>query len=539
MTNSDSPWTKIAQQKVKQQQSRLKWLLPEDIITSANAHDAVKIIEDYLTVEEKAITARKATDLVQHLASGELSSVQVTTAFCKRASYATQLLNCCTEIMFDDAFARAQHLDEYLKKHEKPIGPLHGLPLSIKDAFDYKGYDTTTGWTSLANKPKEENSPLVNMLLKLGAVLYVKTNVPATMMTADSSNIIFGQTKNPHNVHLTAGGSSGGEGALIGALGSPLGIGSDIAGSIRMPALCCGIYGLRPSINRFPIEGHLMPLEFGSDLLIHGVAGPMANSVQDLKLLTQSLLDLKPWKYDGTLYPLDYRKVAAPQKLRVGVLRDNGMTQPHPPVLRGIDLTVERLRIAGHDVFDVEDFPSLETLYEVCFGSYSMDGFRVSRQYHDLMEEEYIKSFYALKYDQMSGPATVQDIFHLNNAMHQLQHAMNSWWHKTFDNEFDVLLCPGAPFVAPKHDEYSNFQYTMLWNCVDYPAGIIPVGNVDKSIDMPIDTFIGRNDEDSANYAKYDPEVMHGAPICVQVVGQKMREEELLEAMAIIDAVVN
>lgn len=539
MTNSESPCFPIAQQKAKQQVSRLRWYLPDESKKLSNPRDALAIIEKNLTQDELDITVLTATELVHALAQGKLSSLQVTEAFCKRASFATQLLNCCTEIMFEDALERAKYLDEYLQKHKKPIGPLHGLPVSIKDAFDYKGVDTTTGWTALANQPAASHSPIVKMLLELGAVLYVKTNIPATMMTADSSNIIFGQTKNPHNLELTAGGSSGGEGSLIAALGSPLGIGSDIAGSIRMPSLCCGTYGLRPSINRFPIEGHLLPLVPGSDLMIHGVAGPMANSVQDLKLLMSSFLGLKPWKYDVTLYPLEYRSLTPPTKLRVGVLRDNGLVKPHPPVLRGIDLTVQKLRQAGHEVFEVQSFPSLGKLHEVCFGSYSIDGFKVSRKYHDDMNEEYIKSFYTLKYDQMKGPSSLEELFELNNAMHELQFAMNRWWHETFENEFDVLLCPAAPHVAVKHDMYSNFQYTMLWNCVDYPAGVIPVGKVDKSIDVADPSYESRNEEDAENYSKYDPELMDGAPICVQIVGQKMREEELLEAMSIIDKAIH
>ena len=141
------------------------------------------------------------------------------------------------------------------------MGPLHGLPISIKDSFCVKGLQSTVGYVEfLKHEPSKTNSALVELLLALGAVLYVKTNIPQTMMvslravhsprifkianklqTGDSDNNIFGRTLNPHNTSLTAGGSSGGEGALTAFRGSILGVGTDIAGSIRIPALCCGV----------------------------------------------------------------------------------------------------------------------------------------------------------------------------------------------------------------------------------------------------------------------------------------------------------
>lgn len=149
-----------------------------------------------------------------------------------------------TEVFYDDALDRARQLDDLYAKTGKLQGPLHGLPISVKDSFNIKGHQSTVGYAKfLAIPVSKTNSPLIDMLLDAGAVLYVKTNIPQTMMTGDSENNIFGRTLNPHNTLLTAGGSSGGEGALVSFRGSVLGVGTDIAGSIRIPALCCGIYG--------------------------------------------------------------------------------------------------------------------------------------------------------------------------------------------------------------------------------------------------------------------------------------------------------
>jgi len=151
-------------------------------------------------------------------------------------------VNCLHEIFFEAALADAQALDDYYTKHNKPIGPLHGLPISLKDQFHVKGVETTMGYVGWigtfegkknTGKEKVFESQMTRELRELGAVLYCKTSVPHTLMSGETVNNIIGYTWNPKNRNLTSGGSSGGEGALIGLRGSPVGFGTDIGGSIR------------------------------------------------------------------------------------------------------------------------------------------------------------------------------------------------------------------------------------------------------------------------------------------------------------------
>ena len=128
---------------------------------------------------------------------------------------------------------RAAYLDEYLRTNGRPVGPLHGLPIALKDSINVAGVDSTIGMTAFAFKPVKENSVIVDMLLALGAVLYVKTNVPQSMMTPDTENFVFGRSRNPRSKELTAAGSSGGLGALLGIRGTLMGIGTDVGGSVR------------------------------------------------------------------------------------------------------------------------------------------------------------------------------------------------------------------------------------------------------------------------------------------------------------------
>jgi Asp-tRNA(Asn)/Glu-tRNA(Gln) amidotransferase A subunit family amidase len=151
----------------------------------------------------------------------------------QRAAVAQQALNCLTEIFFNEAIQRAEFLDDEFQKTGRPIGPLHGLPVSLKDCFNFAGIDSTIGMTGHAFQPEKRNSVVVDILLRLGAVLYVKTNVPQSMMTPDTENFTFGRTRNPRSKHLTAAGSSGGLGALVAFRGSLAGIGTDAGGSVR------------------------------------------------------------------------------------------------------------------------------------------------------------------------------------------------------------------------------------------------------------------------------------------------------------------
>ncbi|KFY13774.1 hypothetical protein V492_03042, partial [Pseudogymnoascus sp. VKM F-4246] len=206
-----------------------------------------------LTADEISITEdHDAYSLLNGLHGQSLTALEVTTAFCKRAAIAHQLTTCLTEIFFDRALARAKELDDYMDRHGRAVGPLHGLPISLKDTFNIAGLDTSLGIAAMAFHPAPANCPLVDILLNAGAVLYVKTNIPQTLMALDSINNVFGRVLNPANRALTAGGSSGGEGALLALRGSPLGVGTDIGGSIRVPAMCNGLYGFKPSSGRIP-----------------------------------------------------------------------------------------------------------------------------------------------------------------------------------------------------------------------------------------------------------------------------------------------
>lgn len=280
--------------------------------------------------------------------------------------------NCLHEIFFDQALERAKYLDDYFAKHNKPLGPLHGLPISLKDQFHVKGVDTTMGYVGWIGgnlgvpeeKTHKVESQIVTELLSLGAVLYCKTSLPQTLLFGETKNNLIGETLNPINRNLSCGGSSGGEAALMALGGSSVGVGTDIGGSLRIPTGFCGIFSIKPTSNRLSYRdaANTNP---GQDTY-RSTVGFMGTSIEALEVVFKSVLGTKPWLRDPAVLPIPFREdmmesyfsradgkgnsKPGERPLKMGVLWSDGMVGPHPPVLRGLHVVVDALRKAGHKV---------------------------------------------------------------------------------------------------------------------------------------------------------------------------------------------
>jgi len=179
------------------------------------------------------------------------------------------------------------------------FGPLAGVPVSLKDTLSVKGYDTSIGFSAWTGNPKETESAIVRLLRDAGAVPFVKTTIPITLLSFESQSAVFGVTKNPHVPTHTPGGSSGGEAALLALGGSRVGIGSDVAGSVRVPAHFSGVYTIRCSTGRFPRTGGgtSIPGQEG----VPPVYSPMTKTLDDLETLWKAIVSMNPWEYDHSV----------------------------------------------------------------------------------------------------------------------------------------------------------------------------------------------------------------------------------------------
>ncbi|SJX60145.1 related to amidase (acetamidase) [Sporisorium reilianum f. sp. reilianum] len=216
--------------------------------------------------------------ITSSIKAGRWTATQVLCAYVRATRRAQLRTNCLTEVFVDQALERAAQLDAHFAQTGELVGALHGVPLSLKDTFAYHGVKTTLGFSSWIAKPADST-----VCEHLGAVLFVKTNIPQTLMTFESTNPVFGTTCSPYSVHHTSGGSSGGEAALIACDGSVAGLGTDIAGSLRIPAHHTGIYSLKPSPGRWSYHGQC---DFGKGFeSIVPVAGPMCRSAAHVETL--------------------------------------------------------------------------------------------------------------------------------------------------------------------------------------------------------------------------------------------------------------
>ena len=306
-------------------------------------------------------------ELVQRIASGKYTAVQVTEAYCKRASIAHQLVNCLAEIFFTQALERARYLDNYFKSTGgKIMGPLHGIPISFKDQFNVKGVETAMGYIGYLGDIAESNSILVDTVLSLGAVVYVKTTLPQTVMLGVVRSHLLGITLNPLNRMLSCGGSSGGEGSLIAMKGAILGLGTDIGGSIRLPSALNGIYGLRPSDGRIPYGGAKNSLD-GQES-VPSVVGPMTRSLSNIRTFFKSILETKPWLIDPKVHNIPWREDLFQEgqldKLCFGVIKFDQRVHLSPPVQRATNMAINALEQAGHQVieWDTTDHPQVNCI---------------------------------------------------------------------------------------------------------------------------------------------------------------------------------
>ena len=367
--------------------------------------------------------------------------------------------------MFPDALARAKACDEYLASKGFVIGPVHGLPISFKDSFNVTGYQTTMGYVSFASHPlAANNSGCMDILLRAGAVCYVKTNVPQTLMSADSVNNIFGRTLNPNKLSLTAGGSTGGEGALLKIRGSVLGIGTDLAGSVRIPALCNGVFGFKPSAGRVPYAGEVWGGRLGSPSQVLSSIGPQGHSVRDMELFVRVVIDSEPWDLAESAIAVPWRRIQPPyRKLRLGMILEDNKRPLHPPMLRTMKSADKELTASGHTIISIHN--KIPSIWDTaCLGSkYSrLDPKKTSLKYLEEAEEPIIQCLITCSYPENQGwQPSLDELWDMNMQRSKI---MKAYHDIIVQNQLDGFIMPPYQSTAHPHDLYGVPSYTALAN---------------------------------------------------------------------------
>ncbi|KAM0349096.1 hypothetical protein ACHAPU_004032 [Fusarium lateritium] len=494
-----------------------------------------------------------ATVLARKIASGEYSSVDVIKAYISRkvggskgsvAIEAHKNTNCLTEILFKDALTEARELDQFYEKEGKVKGPFHGIPISLKDQFNVKGHDTTLGYTSRAFKPASENAVLVEILKKLGAVMICKTNLPQSIMWAETDNPLWGLTDNPIVSGYTPGGSSGGESALIYSRGSLVGFGSDLGGSIRMPAHLMGLYGFKPSSSRLPYSG--VPVSTDGQEHVPSSIGPLARSLASIYQLTKEITLQEPWTKDCRCVPIPWRQddydTVLKRKLTIGVLRDDGVVRPHPTISRVIDEVTAALASEGHELVEWKPEFHAECI-EVMDAYFTVDGGEDIRRDVEAGGEPFIPAVERLL--KRGKPISVFEYWQLNKRKRELQQAYLQKWNNTLSEggkTVDALITPALPHSAVPHNSIKWVGYTKVWNLLDYTALVIPGGNVEPQDVEATWDHRPRNEIDEWNSRLWKGHrhemAKNRLPVDIQIVGRNLEEEKVLAVGKVVDDIL-
>ena len=399
----------------------------------------------------------------------EISSVDLVSAHLHRIREIDSSLNAVVELLADSALESAAQADWQMAAGDQ-VGALHGVPVSVKDAMDVKGTRCTAG--TLGRKacpPAVQDAELVRRLRVAGAIPIAKTNLPDLLFAYESDNAIYGRANNPYDLTRTPGGSSGGEAALIAACGSPLGLGSDAAGSVRVPAHFCGIASIKPTSGRLSQVGHVPPPNGVFDELWS--VGPMARYVDDLRLA----LDLL--SVDGSPAG-DSKKLA---ECRVAVYVDNGFAQCTNEVKQIVQRCAGFLSRFGMMVEECRP-PCVEQAYELEMGVLGADGGDGISGYlqengtaepHPLLNAwlERLRPLRAKSSEEYAKRFADWDRYRREIA--------------GFFKRYDAILCPVYTRAALPHGDtvkpgnFEGFSYTMAWNLAGTPAGVVRCGTAE------------------------------------------------------------
>jgi Asp-tRNA(Asn)/Glu-tRNA(Gln) amidotransferase A subunit family amidase len=487
-----------------------------------------------LSDKEFSITENhSASSLVRLMTRGDLTSEEVTLAFIKRASIATQLVNCCTEIMADEALLRAKRIDHEYKMTGKVAGPLHGLPVSFKEHILIKDKIVHCSYVAWLDNVEPADALIYEQLVEAGCVPFCRTTQPQAVMHLETNSNIYGHTTNPYNRLHTPGGSSGGESALLALHGSPLGVGGDIGGSVRNPASLCGLWGIKPSVYRIPAG--TKGLHRGRETIL-STNGPLAHSLEDLTLFMRALVDGEPWRKEPSILPIPWRTPELTKEtLTVGILWSDKVVRPLPPIERALHMVAGAMGGYGIKTVDFEPYEHAESwdiISQLYYTNGALDEFDLFKQGGEEMLPltEWIMSRPGVKehtHDELNDILVRRNKYRTAYARHWLAQ------EEKHERKIDVVLCPVGPGPAPKLETSKYWTYTSVWNLVDYPGVVFPVTQVQEEDVTPADMEPAPGPEAEV-WGAYKVDEFMGLPIGLQVVGRRLEEEKVLQAMRVI-----
>jgi Asp-tRNA(Asn)/Glu-tRNA(Gln) amidotransferase A subunit family amidase len=457
------------------------------------------------------LTSLSALTMAERIRQKKLSPVELVEAHLARIEKLNPELNAFVKVDAEGASRQARLAEDALTRGER-VGPLHGVPITIKSSIEVKSMSCEAGSKLRAGCVAAQDAPLVSRLRNAGAIILGNTNTPELLMAWETDNLLYGRTNNPWDLTRTPGGSSGGEAAAIAAGCSAGGVGSDGGGSIRVPAHFSGICGLKPTPGRIPATGHF-PTSVGPFALI-GVVGPMARTVADLKILFEVMQGPDDGDPSSAPVPVRWPSRDDLNKLRIGYFEDDGRTPVTVETRAAVRAAADALNRGG---FEVEPFrpEGLESARQLWWQYFGIAG---GMLLGPLMKGTEADLSPILK--QFSSWVGAE-------PCHTAQTLLDAWIMRdvvrmqVFSQmrDYPVLLCPVASIPAFHHGERSwnidgqtvkyldAWSYTEWFNLLGTPAVTVPFGLSNE-----------------------------GLPIGVQIVARPWQEELVLTVAAELEA---
>lgn len=444
--------------------------------------------------------SQSASDLAELIRKKQVSSREVVESHLQRIEAVNHKVNSVTVVLTESALAAADMADK-----KEPVGPLHGVPFSIKENIDCVGSATTQGVPAMEHAMPPVDAPIVARMKAAGAIPLARTNLPEMGLRITTDNPLRGRTLNPWDPSRTAGGSSGGEGATLATGMSPFGLGNDIGGSLRNPAYCCGITSLKPSAGRIPHASTLPPEDGGLAGQLMAVNGPMARHVKDLRLGYEILSGRDPRDPVSVDVPLSG---PSPQIKRIAMVTEiPGVTLPEATI-SAIRAAGEALSEAGWQLEEKQP-PELESLHSIWGYVLSMDFSSLIPDLSHIMSKGAIGLLQQIceKYD-----ASSLNFSHLHAERARISRA----WSAFFE-DYPIVIGPTWTDIPFLHDADMDPK-TGLETTIDQLRFITP-GNLLGIPAVAVPTGIA-----------------NGLPTGVQVYADRWREDLCLSGAEIIEA---
>lgn len=448
-----------------------------------------------------------AVEQARLIRCGQIDPVEVVDAHINRIEMINPTINALVTSRFDEARREARRVRESACAKEIDLPPLLGVPFTVKDSLPVAGVRFTAGSTFHRDDIAVQDAEAVRRLKKAGAIVLGKTNCSDMSASAETTNLIFGLTRNPWSPDRSAGGSSGGEAALIAAAGSPLGLGADFGGSIRIPSAFCGVVGLKPSGGRISSDGHIP--ETPASIRDWNTVGPIARRVEDIALALSILSDVPVTDYRSIqlkgrrvlvpqfvpLLPVN-REISAAVQNSATALRDVGMVEEH------VSLPLMKVALEFGAILYKEELPHLLDALgggqPIGLWTELMAHCRSAPRVSTACVTSLVMFCWVGPVLRLAGYGRLDSVKKLRDCILQ---AMGPG---------SLLLWPVFPTTALKHGfawkPNKSPNYTMVFNCLGFPAIAVPVGISET-----------------------------GLPLSVQVIGQPNEDETVVAVAAVLE----